>query len=159
MKFGVVMFVGHLKIGDVVRPIFGGETANAPAIKVTLSDGRKVEAEATRGWRPAPIGGEHDFRSKYDIMSVIRVSDEYVTFARPYIIVRSDGTFSQNVELVERVSRFSNMWYELLNNRPKICSECGKETNLLFQGMCGDCYNTIGAAIGDSQGNPPKKGK
>lgn len=109
--------ISQLELGDIVRPARGGlqPKPGAPALAYRLADGSQCVVENTRGWRSAPIGGPDDFRQGYDAMTVVKVTDNYVDFVRPYYHVYPDGTVNASLEQVNHASRdHGGLWYELL---------------------------------------------
>lgn len=117
MKHGVPLNVCHLKVGDIVRPIRGGNVRGTqPNIQYTLTDGITKRTVQTHGWGCPVLGGPEDFRQGYDAMTVVRLDDDTLTFLRPYFHVDEQGQVTTcGVEFVEHVSRTGNTWYELLS--------------------------------------------
>ena len=118
MQYGVVMHVCHLKVGDLVRPLHSACIQNnQPDIQYTLTDGVTKRTVKLHGWDNGPAGGAGDFRQGYDVMVVYKLTDDYVSFLRPYLHLTSEGVISTfGVERVDNISRtHGGLWYELLS--------------------------------------------
>lgn len=95
MRYGKLLHISKLQLGDVVRMVHGPGRTTKP-------------------------GDQDDFREGYDAMTVVAVDSDFVTFHRPHIeLYQNDGPRYQHVEcaieVVSAVSRkHEGLYYELL---------------------------------------------
>lgn len=120
MKFGEVLHVSQLQVGDVVRALRGPleRSPNAPAISYAQRDGSAVIVVNTRGWRCSAIGGVEDYRQGFDTTTVYKVDDDYVYLVRPYLHIGNDGMLGAcGIEHMSFSRCHGGYWYELLSTR------------------------------------------
>lgn len=91
MPFKEVKEIKDLKVGDVVR-LMPSNYPNKPV-----------------------VGGLNDWRQGFDVMTVYKKDENFISFVRPYIHVNSDGTLGAcGIEHVDGVSCTGKMYYEIL---------------------------------------------
>jgi len=118
MHYGKAVWVGHLKVGDVVRAVrytTMDRKAGIPPLELFLMDGTKKVIEQSRGKVPPEVGGKEDFRQGYDIYTVTHINDELVTMVRPYVLLNPDGTIETlGIETQNFQRQSYYYWWELL---------------------------------------------
>lgn len=102
VKFGKLAHISALNLGDVVRPCHDVQKIDDPKFKDNWYFG-------------SVLGSANDFRSSYDCQTVVKVTEDLVYFARPYLYVynKEDGEHG-GIERWHAYRDHTGLFYEVI---------------------------------------------